>query len=950
MPAFRIDVIINPAGATRGARTTRRQLQSIDKSAQKTQRLLSAVVLAAGIVAGVRILANFSQAMSTVEAITGATAEQMVRLTEVARDLGATTRFSSTQAAEGMLFLARAGFEVDEVLQSVGDTLLLAQAGALDLGTAADIASNVLTAFRLRTSEAGRVVDVLAVAANSANTNVQQLGDGLKLVAPIAAGVGVSLEETTAIIGALSDAGLQATLAGTGLRRIISELESPSTATRKVLKKLGLTTADVRISQKGLIETMKLLAEAGVDTGLALELFGDRGGPAFEVISSSLPKIDELIIGLKNSGGEALRISRIMDDNLNGALLAVRSALEAVILSLGELGITRILTAAIRGTATALRFMADNAEILIGVLTTLSIRAIPAAITGLIRLGIAAAAALGPVTLIVVGIGAVAGALVAFSDDITVTTDGMVTLTDVAKATFEFLRDIIGNAIIAIRESFNSLLQLLNDRFGPIFGQVLATIGSVIPSLQDVLGFLRQFINRFIGTFVGLSRALGVIFDALFEAIGDAFSSLFGINIVDFISSVVDFGKRALNAISSFALRILRNVGLAGAEVAKAIGETFDLPDLTIPPSVLKFGAEVSDAFLSGFNQDFIGGLEAIIDPAFDRITARAREIASLRIAAADAPIVTDDGQPPVKDLVTPGRTADGAFEAILSNLDTERNLLNLSNQEREIAIGLLQIEEELARMLSQTERELAEARLLDIQALTTQSNLLDRIVGPIIALEREQIALNELFEKGKISLDQYNLALMDLEFAALAADRSFGGGLRRAFLQITEVATDTAGQIESVMLSAFDKATDALAEFATKGSASFRDLASSILADLARIASQRFLFELLQSVFPGAELAGFQQGGSFQIGGSGGPDSQLVAFKASPMENVTITRPGQDAATQAPPIVNVAAPAVVIVDSEEKAIAAIQSAEGEDAVLAVLRDNPQAVQSITGA
>lgn len=945
MADFRINVVINPSGARRGARATRQQLRSIDKSAERTKRLLTSLVTLAAVVAGVRILASFGQAMSTVEAITGATAAEMVQLTEVARGLGATTRFSATQAAEGMLFLARAGFSVSEALESVDDTLLLAQAGALDLGTAADIASNVLTAFRLEANQAGRVVDVLAVAANSANTNVQQLGDGLKLVAPIAAGVGISLEETTAIIGALSDAGLQASLAGTGLRRIISELESPSSTTRKALTRLGLSTDDVRISQKGLLETMKLLVKAGVDTGLALELFGDRGGPAFEVLSSSIPKVEQLIVSLRNSGGEALRISRIMDDNLNGALLAVRSALEAVILSLGDLGLTRVLTAALLGTASALRFMADNAEILVGILTTLAVRAIPAAITGLIRLGVAAAAALGPVAIIAIGIGAIGGALVAFADDIILSTEGMVTLGDVAQATFEFLRSVVGNAIDAIRERFNTLLIMLNEKFGPVFAQVLTTISAVIPSLQDVLGFLRQFVNRFIGTFVGLGRAVGVIFDALFTAIGDTFEFLFSINIVEVISSVVAFGKRALNAIASTAIRILQLVGLAGSAVAAAIGETFDIPELLVPKSVLKFGQDVSDAFLSGFNQDFIGDFLAIIDPAFDQISKRAREISAERIALQVIPPATLPEA--IVAPTAPTKPEDTAFQTILRDLDREAKLLGLSNEQREIAISLFKIEEELARSLTVAERELAETRLLEIQTLTDQSELLDRIIGPMIALERGTFALNELLKQGKISLDQYNEALTDLALNALAVDRSFGSGLQRSFLQIADAATNTANQVESVMLSAFNKTSDALADFATKGSASFRDLASSILADLARIASQRFLFELLKPILPGFAIPGFQTGGSFNVGGSGGPDSQLVAFKASPMENVTISRPGQDQR----PVVVQSAPAqvqIINVSDPNEIPAAMESAKGEEVILNTLRNNPDTVQQLS--
>ena len=945
MAQFRINVVINPSGAQRGARATRQQLRSIDKSAERTKRLLTSLVTVAAVVAGVRVLASFSQAMSTVEAITGATASEMVQLTQVTRELGATTRFSATQAAEGLLFLARAGFSVTEALESVDDTLLLAQAGALDLGTAADIASNVLTAFRLDADQAGRVVDVLAVAANSANTNVQQLGDGLKLVAPIAAGVGVSLEETTAAMGALSDAGLQATLAGTGLRRIISELESPSGTTRKILTKLGLSTDDVRISQKGLLATMKLLVTAGVDTGLALELFGDRGGPAFEVLSNSIPKVEEMIVSLGNAGGAALRIATIMDDNLNGALLAVRSALEAVVLSLGDLGLTSTLTTALRGTASALRFMADNAEILVGILTTLAIRAVPAAITGLVRLGIAAVAALGPVGLIAIGIGAVGGALVAFADDITFGTEGMITLRDVAQATFEFLRNAVGNAIDAIRDRFNALLTILNENFGPVFAQVLATIAAVVPSLQDVLGFLRQFVNRFIGSFVGLGRAVGVIFDVLFTAIGDAFGDLFSINIVEVISSVLDFGKRALNAIASTAIRVLQLVGLAGSAVAGAIGETFDIPELIVPKSVLKFGQDVSDAFLSGFNQDFVGDFLGIIDPAFDQISERAREIGSERIALQ---VITPAELP--EAIVTPTavtKPTDTAFQQVLRDIEREATLLMLSNEQREIAIGLLKIEEELARTLEPAERALVETRLLEIQSLTDQAGLLDRIIGPMIALERGQLALNELLTQGKISLDQYNQALIELELNALAADRSLGAGLRRAFLQIADAATDTASQVESVMLSAFDKATNALADFATKGSASFRDLASSILADLARIAAQQFLFELIKPIFPGFQIPGFQGGGSFQVGGSGGPDSQLVAFKASPRENVTINRPGQEQR----PIVVQSSPAqvqVINVSDPSEIPAAMESAKGEEVILNTLRNNPDTVQQLS--
>ena len=144
------------------------------------------------------------------------------------------------------------------------------------------------------------------------------------LLAPVAAGLGVSVEEAAAAVAALSDAGIQGSSAGTGLRRVLSSLESPTSQAVGILGELGLTSEQVRVSQVGLTGALRALAQAGIDTGTALELFGDRGGPAFEVLSSSIPRVVELNAALGDAGGTAARIATVMDQNLNGALLAVR--------------------------------------------------------------------------------------------------------------------------------------------------------------------------------------------------------------------------------------------------------------------------------------------------------------------------------------------------------------------------------------------------------------------------------------------------------------------------------------------------------------------------------------------------------------------------------------------------------------------------------------------------
>ncbi|MEL7203196.1 MAG: phage tail tape measure protein [Pseudomonadota bacterium] len=375
---------------------TNRSVSVLNNSLIRSRTSMLALGAAAGIAltSATRLIANFEQSMSTVRAVTGATEQQFEALTARARELGATTRFTATQAADGMTFLARAGFEVDEVLGSIEGTLKLAQAGNLDLARAADIASNVLQGMKLEVSETARVVDVLALAANSSNTDVSQLGDALKFVAPVASGLNVQLEETTAAIGALSDAGLQSSLAGTGLRRVMIGLEKQSNEGVQILAKYGLTLEDVSVSSNGLTPALQKLAAAGITTSEAMTLFGLRGGPAFEVLASSVPKIEDATAALGKAGGTADRVAEIMDDNLNGVILQTVSALQELVIALGETGPTSALEEALKGLTQLLRLAAENADILAVAVVALTARAVlPLALDALPKMGAAIAAA-----------------------------------------------------------------------------------------------------------------------------------------------------------------------------------------------------------------------------------------------------------------------------------------------------------------------------------------------------------------------------------------------------------------------------------------------------------------------------------------------------------------------------------------------------------------------------
>ena len=493
-------VTVDPTQAVRGTRRVNRALDRTASTARRTQSSLRGVFATLGgaliLQQSVTTMASFGQAMSTVLAITEATADVFVDLREKAEDLGATTRFTATQAAEGMLFLARAGFDTNQVLATIEGTLQLAQAGALALGRAADIASNILKGFRLEVSQTERVVDVLAKAANSSNTTVEQLGQAMKFVAPIAAGLGVSLETTAAAMGALSDAGLQSTMAGTGLRKVLTRLENPTAVARKIFRALRVDTDDLRISQVGLIAALQRLATAGITTADALEIFGDRGGPAFEVLISSIPGVIELEEKLLKAGGTAKRVATIMDDNLNGSLLRVKSAFESVILSLGRAGGEGGLRGLLDTTTTLLRIMADNADTLAVVLgalaTVITVRLVQGAIVlligGIKSLGVAMLALSARVIPLLVTAAATSFAALA----VVATVNGKT-----IKETFEEITDSVGDFVGELVEGFQNSVEVVNafeDRIGS-FNREIDDMGGFASLTKDQITGLREGIK-----------------------------------------------------------------------------------------------------------------------------------------------------------------------------------------------------------------------------------------------------------------------------------------------------------------------------------------------------------------------------------------------------------------------------------------------------------------------
>ena len=281
---------------------------------------------------------DFDDSMRRVQAVSGATGEEFDALRKQALDLGATTAFTASQAAEGMQYLAMAGLDTNEILEATPQMLSLASAGAMDLGTAADIATNVLSGFNLQVSDLAHVSDVLAQAAASSNTSVTQLGHAMAYVGPVASSAGLSIEETTAAIQVLSNAGIQGTMAGTALRGALSNLLSPTTEAEKVLAAYGLTAEDVNPEVHSLAEIVDTLGGAGLTTADAMKLFGDRAGPAMLALLKAGGKgIEDYTKQLQNADGAAARMAETMEGGAGGAMREMQSAIEGLSISFGDL-------------------------------------------------------------------------------------------------------------------------------------------------------------------------------------------------------------------------------------------------------------------------------------------------------------------------------------------------------------------------------------------------------------------------------------------------------------------------------------------------------------------------------------------------------------------------------------------------------------------------------------
>lgn len=294
--------------------------------------------------AAVKTAADFDSAMSQVAAVSGATGADLEALRDKAREMGSKTKFSASEAAEAMNYMAMAGWKTSDMLSGIEGIMNLAAASGENLATTSDIVTDALTAFGLSAADSGHFADILAAASSNANTNVSMMGETFKYCAPIAGALGFSAEDTAEAIGLMANAGIKSSQAGTSLRTVMNSLAGEvkicgagigevTVATSNAdgsMRDLSDILADCRVAFAGLSESEKAAA--------AEALVGKNAMSGFLALMNAAPAdIEKLSGAIANCDGTAAGMAETMQDNLAGQLTILKSQLEELAISFGEL-------------------------------------------------------------------------------------------------------------------------------------------------------------------------------------------------------------------------------------------------------------------------------------------------------------------------------------------------------------------------------------------------------------------------------------------------------------------------------------------------------------------------------------------------------------------------------------------------------------------------------------
>ena len=554
-------------------------------NAGKKVSVASAAVTGLG-VAAVKTAADFDSAMANVAAISGATGDDLQALRDKAREMGEKTKFSASEAADAMSYMAMAGWKTGDMLSGIEGIMNLAAASGEDLATTSDIVTDALTAFGLTAEDSAHFADILAAESSNANTNVSMMGETFKYCAPVAGALGYSAEDVAEAIGLMGNAGIKSTQAGTALRTMMTKLQGELKLSGEALGEVTIQTANADGSMR---ELSDILADCRTafskmsesEAAAAAEtLVGKNAMSGFLALMNSAPgDIDKLRNAIENCDGSAEDMAAIMQDNLNGQLTILKSQLEELAISFGEMlmPVIRKVVSAVQGFVDKLNNM-DEAQrktiitiglviaalgpflVILGtVISTVgkSMKAYASAAKGIKKLMVAVksgtgifgklGAAIGGISAPVLAIVAVIAVLAAAFAHLWKTNDGfreniIATWTQIKETVSNFCQGIV-DRLNSLGFEFSSITEVLKavwDGFcnllAPVFEGAFRFISDTLSTVLDViLNTVDFFIAVFSGDWEGAWEAVKNIFSSIWNGLVSWFT-----NILETIKGVLD--------------------------------------------------------------------------------------------------------------------------------------------------------------------------------------------------------------------------------------------------------------------------------------------------------------------------------------------------------------------------------------------------------------------------